>query len=131
MHEGNFTQAIVDAILGELKKYPDAKPEAVRVSVGEMLHLVPESVRLHYELMTRGSRLEGIQLELREIPVTVRCRPCGYEGAVEDHHLLVCAYCGAPDVELLSGDKISIDSIEFAENTVSVSLKRSESHGKS
>jgi hydrogenase nickel incorporation protein HypA/HybF len=131
MHEGNFTQAIVDAILGELKKYPNAKPETVRVSVGEMLHLVPGSVQLHYDLMTRGTRLEGIKLELQEIPVTVRCRPCGYERAVEDHHLLMCAHCGALDVKLLSGDEILIDSIEFAESTVSFSSKRSESHGKS
>ncbi len=114
MHEENFTQQIVDAILAELKKYPDQKPEAIRVSVGEMLHLVPESVRLHYGLMTKGTPLEGIALDLRALPVIVRCRGCHHEGVVEDHHFLMCASCGSQQVELLSGDKISIDSIEFA-----------------
>ncbi|OIO38198.1 MAG: hypothetical protein AUJ72_02870 [Candidatus Omnitrophica bacterium CG1_02_46_14] len=130
MHEGNFTQDIVDAILNKLNKYPDAQPEAVRVYVGEMLHLVPDSVRFHYELMTQGTRLEGIKLELQEVPVKVQCHHCAYEGGVEDHHMPMCGRCSALDVEILSGDKILIDSLKFVENTESVSLKRSEDHGK-
>ena|SRR3989338_3071889 len=113
MHESNFTKQIVHVILQELTKNSDARPQTVKVRVGEMLHLVPESVEMHYELLTKGTPLAGVKLELEEIPVRVRCRPCGHEGSVADHHLLVCGECGSFDVELLNGNEIRIDSIEI------------------
>ncbi len=112
MHEGNFTQEIVGVILDELKKYPDAKPKAIKVLVGEMLHLVPASVQMHYQLLTQGTNLEGVVLELVQTPVVVRCGQCRSEGAVQDHHLLICSYCNSSDVELISGNDIRVESIE-------------------
>jgi len=114
MHEGNFTRQIVDSILAELAKRPDQKPQRVKVAVGEMLHLVPESVRAHYEIQTKGTRLEGAALELIETPVHVRCRVCCREGGVLDHHLLICSNCLSPDVELLKGRDVIVEEIELA-----------------
>lgn len=113
MHEGNFTEQIVEAILAELEKHPGLKPERVAVRVGEMLHLVPDSVQMHYELVTRGTSLEGAALDLTEEPVRIRCQACSREGGVEDHHLLMCAECGSRDVTLLGGEDVVIDAIEF------------------
>ncbi|OIO38301.1 MAG: hypothetical protein COT00_05145 [Candidatus Omnitrophica bacterium CG07_land_8_20_14_0_80_50_8] len=112
MHEANFTKQIVEAVVGALRQCPDGKPRTVKVQVGAMLHLVPESVQMHYQLLTRGTGLEGIGLELTETPVRVRCRRCGHEGGVEDHHLLLCTACDSMEVELTAGDQILIDSIE-------------------
>lgn len=112
MHEANFTDEIVKAILEELRKYPDYRPKEVKVRVGEMLHLVQESVKMHYLTQTKGTPLEGVSLWLEELPVRVRCRMCHEEGGVEDHHLLMCAYCGSPEVDLVNGDEILIDSIQ-------------------
>ena|SRR3989338_547108 len=115
MHEANFTGQIVAAILEEVGKYPLARPKKVKVSVGEMLHLVPESVQAHYDSMTRGTRLQEVLLELRETPVEVRCGACQGTGGVEDHHLLQCSHCGSLNVTLLNGNQILIDSIEAEE----------------
>ncbi|MCX6935936.1 MAG: hydrogenase maturation nickel metallochaperone HypA [Verrucomicrobia bacterium] len=114
MHEGNFTDQIVDAILGELEKYPNNRPAQVSVAVGEMLHLLPDSVQMHYQLRTQGTPLEGVKLILREVPVRVLCNTCGFSGDVEDHHLLMCSKCGARDVKMLSGNEITIDAIEIS-----------------
>jgi len=112
MHEGNFTKEIVGVILDELKKYPDAKPKAIKVLVGEILHLVPASVQMHYQFLTQGTDLEGVVLELTQTPVVVRCSQCRSEGTVEDHHLLFCSYCHSSDVEIISGNDVRIESIE-------------------
>ena len=53
MHEGNFTQQIVTSIVSELEKHPGYRPQRIKVKVGEMLHLEPESVRTHYALLTK------------------------------------------------------------------------------
>ncbi|MEI8344882.1 MAG: hydrogenase maturation nickel metallochaperone HypA, partial [Candidatus Omnitrophota bacterium] len=73
MHEGGFTGRIVATILEELKKFPGQKVLRVKVLVGEMLHLEPESVKMHYQLLAKGSALEGVELELEQVPVTVEC----------------------------------------------------------
>ena len=93
MHEANFTQEIVNSILDELKKYPSCRAKQIKVKVGEMLHLMPESVKTHYTQMTQGTNLEGVTLFLEEEPVQVKCRHCGSVGGVEDHHVLFCAKC--------------------------------------
>lgn len=117
MHEANFTKQIVNVIMDELMKYPETKPTMVKVAVGEMLHLVPDSVRMHFELLTKDTFLEEVLLELGEIPVTVSCRQCGHDGGVEDHHLLSCSHCQSLDVELKSGNEIRIESIELEAKT--------------
>ncbi|MBI4971457.1 MAG: hydrogenase maturation nickel metallochaperone HypA [Candidatus Omnitrophica bacterium] len=113
MHEGNFTEQIVAAILSELKKHPKGKVKQIKVKVGEMLHLEPESVKMHFELLTKGTRLEGIGLDLEEVPVTVCCLDCRAEGQVTDHHLLLCDNCDSRNVKITSGNNILIDSIEL------------------
>ena len=98
MHEANFTSEIVHTILSELTKAPAGKPKSVKVVVGEMLHLIPVSVNMHFDLLVRGTRLEGTMLELQEARVRIRCGKCGREGGVEDHHLLMCESCGSLEV---------------------------------
>lgn len=112
MHEGKFTEEIVDAVLSELEKTA-GKPLRIRVRVGEMLHLEPESVRLHFEAMTRDTRLDGAELELEEIPVLLACRACAWQGGAEDHHVLFCAACGSTEVNVLAGRDVRVDAIDL------------------
>ena len=113
MHEGHFTEDIVKQILTELAQYPDNKVKSVTVRVGEVFHLVPESVLLHYELLTKGSALEGVQLTLVDEPMQVLCHACKHEGPVEDHHLLMCSSCHSWHVVPVSGNRITIEKVEL------------------
>lgn len=113
MHEANFTEQIVHAIISELKKYPEHRPRKVTVRVGEMLHLNEESVRTHYAIMIKGTPLEHAEIELKEEAVEIYCWQCDRKGPVEDHHMLMCSHCSATDVEIMKGNGIVIDSIEL------------------
>ncbi len=84
MHEGHFTDQIVEAIIEELKKHPGRKVESVTVKVGETYHLMPESVLMHYESITKSTSLEGVKLILLEEEILVLCSQCGKTGPVED-----------------------------------------------
>ena len=112
MHEGNFTEQIVEAILSELKGYSAGRPERIKVRVGEMLHLEEESVRLHYEILTKSTVLEGVPLDLQPVPVSLRCEVCKTESEAEDHHLLMCPKCHSFEVQITGGDQIEIEAIE-------------------
>ena len=113
MHEGQFTEKIVEVILSELKKYPGARIKTVKAKVGEIFHLILESVQMHFQIITKGSPLEGVQLDLEEEPVNVLCRQCQRKGPVEDHHMLVCSFCQSMDVAAVSGNRITVESIQM------------------
>lgn len=113
MHEGHFTEEIVAAILNELKKYPEQRLRKVTVRVGEVFHLVLDAVLMHFEMITKGTTLEGVILEIKEEHMTVKCEDCGKTGPVEDHHLLMCSSCDSRKVKPVTGQTITIENIEF------------------
>ena|ERR1035441_2882886 len=112
MHEAKFTEKIVEVITQELGSFKGPRPKKVKVLVGEMLHLEPDSVAFHYDLITKGTLLMGVSLELEEIPVKIHCRSCGWEGHPEDHHLLICENCSSMEADILSGKDILVERVE-------------------
>lgn len=115
MHEGHFTEKIVEEILSELKKYPERKVKTVSVSVGEVYHLVLESVLMHFEICVAGTPLQGVAMSLKEDPMQVLCHICQKTGPVEDHHMPMCSACGSLKVKTVGGNTITVDTIEFIE----------------
>ena len=113
MHEGHFTENIVGAVVDELKKHPGRPVESVTVKVGEAYHLMPDSVLMHYDWITKGTSLEGVKLNLLEEAMQVICGQCGKQGPVEDHHLLLCSFCHSRQVKPVAGDKVTIEQILF------------------
>ena len=112
MHEANFTENIVQAILDELRKAPPGRPTRALIKVGEMLHLNADSVRTHFQSLSRGTPLDGVELELVEVPVRLHCSTCRWTGDAEDHHLLFCSSCSSIAVDVLSGRDVIIERIE-------------------
>ena len=117
MHEGNFTEKIVSAVLEQAIRYPDKKAVLIHVHVGEIYHLNPDSVRAHFEILIKDTRLEQTKLELLEVPATIECERCHWIGQPDDHHLLYCSECNSQQVNLIDGDTITVDSIEFEEKS--------------
>ena len=114
MHEGQFTEKIVNVIIQELEKFPGKKPKLIRVKVGEVFHLVPESVLMHFDVLVKGTALEGVVLDIKEEPMEVFCTHCQKTNPVEDHHLLACPLCYSTDVKPVIGNRISVESIELS-----------------
>jgi hydrogenase nickel incorporation protein HypA/HybF len=113
MHEGRFTEQIVRSILDAVGTNPAGKPCRVTVQVGEMYHLEPESVRLHFDALTRDTPLEGVELDLQEIAVRVHCHDCGRTGGVEDHHMPLCISCGSTKVSVVEGNHVRVSAVDL------------------
>lgn len=113
MHEAKFTEQIVDQVVNELKGYIKSKPKRIKVRVGEMFHLDKDSVQFYYDLLTKETQLDGVQLDLEEEPVKVMCLDCRKESGVEDHHLLMCSLCGSRHVEIIAGNQVVTEFIEL------------------
>ncbi len=104
MHEYGLVQDVVNLVLQRTPNDPDRKVACVRIEVGEFLVASQESMETAYEVLTRGTPLEGSRLEVSQAPGRARCEACGFEGSgadlgddlAEPPTILLCPTCGAP-----------------------------------
>lgn len=82
MHEVSVVSNLVNAALAELEKYNVTKVNSMTVVIGEMTNLGGEQMRFAYEIVTRGTLMEGSELVIEDEPIEVRCDSCGYTGPV-------------------------------------------------
>ena len=107
MHELSITQSIVDAIV---ERMDGATVTAVRLEIGRLSGVVPDSVRFCFDVVCAGTTLDGARLDIDEPPGRARCRTCAEEFAMAD--LIPLCPCGSADIEVLSGKQLRIRSVE-------------------
>lgn len=88
--------------------------QIVRLDVGHLRQVVPETLRYCWDIAVRETALEGVDLDINYIPARISCHACG---ALTDIDVLVlrCGSCGSTDAELTAGDELSVSSIDVAE----------------
>lgn len=103
MHELSLTCNIV-AIVSEHAN--GARVIEVTLEVGKLSAVAPDAIRFCFDIVTRGTVLEGARLEVIEIPGRGRCRRCGSE--LELSQLIERCACGSTDVEQLAGEELIV-----------------------
>ncbi|MGD0649570.1 MAG: hydrogenase maturation nickel metallochaperone HypA [Verrucomicrobiia bacterium] len=114
MHEMSIVEALLEAVEREVRAYGDARVVSIRVRIGALRLVVPETLRFCYEASVRDTPLAGAQLEIEKLPATARCRECRWEFAVEENWF-ECPRCQSAGAELLTGQELDLISIELEE----------------
>lgn len=109
MHELAITQSMVETVA---ERTAGARVTLVRLEIGKLSGVVPDSVAFCFDLVADGTPLQGARLEILEPAGRARCRTCTTEFAL-DQLVLLCA-CGSADVEVLAGKELAIRSVEVA-----------------
>ena len=107
MHELAITESVVQAVTDRL---PDATVRCVYLEIGPLSGVVPESVRFCFDLVTEGTNLEGASLEISEPPGLCSCRVCGVN--FEPVGPIALCPCGSAEVTVLSGQELTITSVQ-------------------
>jgi hydrogenase nickel incorporation protein HypA/HybF len=107
VHELSITQSIVDAVV---EKMDGETVVAVRLEIGKLSGVVPDSVRFCFDVICAGTALEGAGLDIDEVPGSARCRDCAAEFQLED--MIRLCPCGSANVEVLAGHQLRIKSVE-------------------
>ncbi len=112
MHELPVTQSLVEQVRAEAERLGVAgKVAVVHLKLGALTTFVPEAMTFYFEALTKGTELESARLEVEEVRVAGTCRRCGRELTLEGLPF-ACAACGSPDLEIVSGRELVIDSFE-------------------
>lgn len=107
MHELSITQSVVDAVAERMGTAPIRR---VRLSVGRLSGVVPDSVQFCFELVTAGTTLEGAVLEIDEPPGRATCAACG--AAFDTGEVLPMCGCGSAEVTVAGGTELRIKEVE-------------------
>jgi hydrogenase nickel incorporation protein HypA/HybF len=107
MHELSITQSVVDAIV---ERMAGATVRCVRLEIGKLSGVVPDSVRFCFDVICAGTPLAGATLDIVESSGFARCRDCGEEFQLND--MIMLCPCGSANVRVLTGQQLRIKSVE-------------------
>ena len=111
MHE----LSIASAIVATAERHADGcAVTEVRVRVGRLRQVVPDSLEFYWDIVTRDGLCEGSVLELEVVPARLSCAACARGWEIE-LPVFRCPTCGGADVEIAAGDELEVESIEVEE----------------
>ena len=109
MHELSICQSIV----GIVEEAADGRPvETVRLDVGQLRQIVPDTLVYSWDIVVGGTPLEGATLDVNYIKGSFGCASCGRTTEI-DIPVFRCQ-CGSSDVEVTTGQELLVTSLDLA-----------------
>ncbi|MEW6185886.1 MAG: hydrogenase maturation nickel metallochaperone HypA [Thermodesulfobacteriota bacterium] len=114
MHEMSLAQNIIEIVEQVMNNHGVRRVRLIRLEVGELTAVVPDSLTFCFEVMTKDTPLEGVKLEMVSVPLTGICRACGKEFRIKDHNF-ICPHCASADIQTTAGKELLVREIEAEE----------------
>ena len=111
MHELAISSAVLESVLRHAE---GRRVTSVKLRVGHLRQVVPDSLEFYWVIVTREGICEGSVLEQEVIPARLACTACAREWEIE-LPVFRCPSCGGADVEIAAGDELEVESIEVEE----------------
>ncbi|HPG56427.1 MAG TPA: hydrogenase maturation nickel metallochaperone HypA [Candidatus Wallbacteria bacterium] len=122
MHEMGLAANVIDMVRAELEKrnIDKSRLTAVKITVGKMMQIVPDSLKFGLEIASRAAGMHNAEFVIKEAPLKVKCGGCGREecmqrGAGGEDFSMACKKCGANNPQITGGREFTIDSIDVAD----------------
>jgi hydrogenase nickel incorporation protein HypA/HybF len=107
MHEMGITRSIV-AIVAE--QAAGRKVTRVTLEIGKLAAIMPDAIRFCFDVVAKGSALDGATLDIVEIEGRARCLDCGSDIVLAE--IIARCGCGSRRLERIAGEELNIKSME-------------------
>lgn len=115
MHETDMTKALILSIKDWREEQPEEHQiEKIHLIVGEFTCVEPVSLQFAFEVQTRNTFLEGVELVIKDIPLIAFCHSCQQEYKPQIGLQYSCPDCKTPMEDIRSGRELKIDRIEYS-----------------
>lgn len=133
MHEYSIASSIVEAVLDQARQKNSSRVIEVQMKIGKLRVLSIDQVRFSYEILSKGTALEGSRFTVQETSGSVRCPKCGYAEEIEtddeSFHFgipsMICPSCGS-NLSIEGGDECIITKVRMLVPTPSKRTKTEE-----
>ena len=107
MHELALVGKMVAVVTARVRP---ARVARVRIQIGKLAGVLPETVQFCFAICTRGTALDGAALEIDEVRGRGRCRRCGADVTMET--FVDPCLCGSLEIDVVGGKELRIDTVE-------------------
>jgi len=112
MHEASIAQGIIRAVEERIEEgVITGRVSKVLLRVGRLRAVVPENLEFLFEILARGSALEGSRLDIEFVPVKATCKRCDMNLEIVELGFL-CPHCRSADLEVITGAELLISAVE-------------------
>src|SRR5512146_3265912 len=111
MHELGITQNVLQIAVSEAELHSAKRIKSIRLIVGELSNVDPESISFYFEVLSRSTMAEGANLEFDYVKALARCNGCGTSWPPIDSSFY-CPSCGISGAEVFQGNELRVDSLE-------------------
>ncbi|MBC8015938.1 MAG: hydrogenase maturation nickel metallochaperone HypA [Sporomusaceae bacterium] len=111
MHEMAIAQGILDIVLKTAAENNANKVTGIKLLVGQMTQIEPESLKFGFAALSIGSIAEGANVDITIVPLVGKCNSCEQQFPVEGY-CFVCPNCNSASVVLVSGRELAVDYLE-------------------
>jgi hydrogenase nickel incorporation protein HypA/HybF len=128
MHETDMTKALIMTVRDWHKSQPEnCKIDTIHLKVGEFTCVEPASLQFAFEVQTRNTFLDGVKLQIRDVPLVAYCHSCQAEYKPEIGLQYSCPTCHAPMEDIRSGRELKIDHIEYSKEELNLATSYTNS----
>lgn len=110
MHELSITESILEIAIDEARRAGASRIEKIRLKVGALTEVVPDSIQFYLDAVAPGTIAEGVRLETIAVPTGATCTRCSHFFVVAEN-ALQCPACGGMG-RITQGRELFIESLE-------------------
>jgi len=113
MHEMSIAVTMMEIIKKEMERHDAGRLKGVKLRIGELTAVEPESLRFCFDALTEGTTMEGATLSIEEVNLAANCPACNKRFKLDRYFATPCPACGGKANELISGRELDIVSMEI------------------
>ena len=110
--EIKIMQNVVSILEEQISSPEIGEVRTIFLEVGKLRYIIPDIMITGFKNIPKSKKLEKAELEIKEVPVRVKCLKCDDIGEISPD-VFKCPSCGSDDVEMVSGDELIIKGIEW------------------
>jgi hydrogenase nickel incorporation protein HypA/HybF len=118
MHELSIAWNILEIVRQHAPDGHGTDVRAVRVRIGPLAGVVPESLEFCFQALVRETPLQHAVLQIDRIAIRYHCQDCGTTGELQEPEFRCPACAGA--IRLSGGDELQVVEIELADSAAEV-----------
>jgi hydrogenase nickel incorporation protein HypA/HybF len=113
MHELSIVEALIAEVEREVgRSGHDGRIRRVDLVIGRLSGVSCDSIRFAFDLLSRGTLLDGAEVHIAQPRAVSRCRDC--LASVELDELAVeCPTCHSPNITIEGGRDLLLEAVEL------------------
>ena len=109
MHEIGIAQRVLRIVEARACEHGEGQVRSLRLRIGELSAVEPQSLRFALEVCSKGTRAEGMTVEIEYVPARLQCRECSSEREFVRGESR-CSSCGSENVQLVGVGDLYVES---------------------